>query len=913
MKFARYLQDTQTPEWKRAYIDYRTLKKRITDIRKAQEGLSSDSPSTEPDDDRDSEASNMEPRAELPSRLPNRFEGDVNVAAISRQSSTPSIDETKFEDSRRGAGSYEMARRDSGMVGNRRGSLATRGCRPSFAPSIKRGLRMRSREEEGRDSATYYEPSDAHEVVPYKDAAFEEKRASGSSESVARDPNVTKSRSMRGPQSSLAYTRSFVSFRKRGMSQASQSGASGSSRPTNPMELLPLKDLLVQLDPTERAFFTALDAQLDKIESFYTAREAEMIARTKVLRMQLEELGDHKKLVQATHSRNPSSWSTALIIGLQDKLGLTQAPKLAARRAERPDTKDGNTDLPWNRASVGLETLGKGKEKEEDAESEIEEDRRSFGRTVGLSSDPEDYLYAKKKLKKAVLEHYRGLEVLHNYRILNLTGFRKALKKFEKTTKIKAQRQYMSEKVEQSGFASDKNVKGMMSEMENLYAARFARGDTKRAATRLRAGFHSKTHHYSVFRSGILLGLALPALVSGLHASFQQSTRDAIPGWDGLLFIYGVMLIPVLFSLVVGANLLVWARARINYVFIFELDTRTRMDYRQYYEIPSILLASLCYAFWLSFLRIGAPHVSPTIWPLVWLGFCGFVMLNPLPLFYKTSRYWLLKNLGKLLISGSRRVEFADFWMGDQLCSLAFSLSNLYLFGSPHWPAAFFLASLPLLVRLVQSVKRYYDSGLVTHLINGGKYGSGIVSNLCFYVWRHQGTTSRGTVFALWLLFNTLYATYASSWDFLMDWSVLNWRARHPFLRQELVYSSSIPLYYIAIVTNVLIRFIWVIYIPTRGPNMFMRAFIGGVFEMLRRWQWNFYRLENEHLGNMDQYRVTREVPLPYSFDDPHVVDADDGDDDDDEALQIAAAGVKARRRVRLRSVGRGRRAKKVG
>lgn len=27
-------------------------------------------------------------------------------------------------------------------------------------------------------------------------------------------------------------------------------------------------------------------------------------------------------------------------------------------------------------------------------------------------------------------------------------------------------------------------------------------------------------------------------------------------------------------------------------------------------------------------------------------------------------------------------------------------------------------------------------------------------------------------------------------------------------------------------------------------------------------------RLENEHLGNMDQYRITREVPLPYSFDD---------------------------------------------
>lgn len=36
----------------------------------------------------------------------------------------------------------------------------------------------------------------------------------------------------------------------------------------------------------------------------------------------------------------------------------------------------------------------------------------------------------------------------------------------------------------------------------------------------------------------------------------------------------------------------------------------------------------------------------------------------------------------------------------------------------------------------------------------------------------------------------------------------------------------------------------------------------------------NTDRLENEHLGNTDQYRVTREVPLPYSFD-------NDGDDRD--------------------------------
>ena len=71
----------------------------------------------------------------------------------------------------------------------------------------------------------------------------------------------------------------------------------------------------------------------------------------------------------------------------------------------------------------------------------------------------------------------------------------------------------------------------------------------------------------------------------------------------------------------------------------------------------------------------------------------------------------------------------------DQLCSMVFSLSNLYTFicvyvngfeedwancrsQSNAWPIAFVLAALPFLIRLIQSIKRYVDSGLITHLIN---------------------------------------------------------------------------------------------------------------------------------------------------------------------------------------------------
>lgn len=95
-------------------------------------------------------------------------------------------------------------------------------------------------------------------------------------------------------------------------------------------------------------------------------------------------------------------------------------------------------------------------------------------------------------------------------------------------------------------------------------------------------------------------------------------------------------------------------------------------------------------------------------------------------------------------------------------------------------------------------------------------------------------------------------------------------------------------------VTNVVIRFIWIFYIPTGGLPAGTRAFIFAILEMLRRIQWNFCksfvvstasdtdvkrppdRLENEHIGNADQFRVTREVPLPYVF--TGEVDSDDED-----------------------------------
>ncbi|KAF8887598.1 EXS family-domain-containing protein [Infundibulicybe gibba] len=732
--------------------DYRGLKKRITAIRKAEQGLQ---------------------------LSPSSSQENLNLGA-----------------SRASDGSEQD---NQSVLGQRRGSV---GSHQSGAP--------RRRNSHIVLASPISEKNEPPRVVL---AAGSDEASSGTHTTQAPRGSANS----RGRRPSLVQRMSMGAAMRRGARSFSRQMSI--SQPPHPLVSLPLRDLLYHLSPVELAFFSYLDGQYDKIESFYLDREKEMAARTKLLRDQLNELRDHRKLFHQAQSANPA-WPILENINIRLRSKLPKNASQGIISVDPPGLDDGKAEAGLPRQSqieshrrssstyldhpIHENTLMRITSGLKSMASSIihvpgdPDDNRGEGVNSGAATprpearkrslDPDDYLYAKKKLKKAVVEHYRGLEVLHNYR------------------DIPAQKQYMSEKVEQGALASDKTVRAMMKEMEEMFSEIFVRGDKKRAMTRLRGGSHIKSHHYSTFRSGIFLGLALPAFVSGVYEVLHESAREEIPGWDGLLFIYGALLIPALFSM-------------INYVFIFgascqtrleqwlmlgfnsELDVRTRLDHREYFETPSILLAGLCYAFWLSFLRLGAPAVSPSIWPLVWLG---------------PSRYWLAKRVGKLFISGTRRVE-------------------------------------------------------------GGKYGSGIIANLFYFIWRHQGNT-HGVILVFWCLFNTIYSVYASSWDILMDWSLLRPHSNYTLLRTELVYSNHILLYYFAMISNVLIRFIWVIYIPKSGPNIMVRTFIGGILEVLRRWQWNFYRLENEHIGNMDQYRATREVPLPYSFED--AAQEDDADDE---------------------------------
>lgn len=118
--------------------------------------------------------------------------------------------------------------------------------------------------------------------------------------------------------------------------------------------------------------------------------------------------------------------------------------------------------------------------------------------------------------------------------------------------------------------------------------------------------------------------------------------------------------------------------------------------------------------------------------------------------------------------------------------------------------------AIPALIRLIQCIKRWYDSRLQIHLINAGKYTSNVAQYAFYVYWRSRGNSLHDHSFPLWVTyvsklasfgeranqdtlhrFASISSIYTSSWDLAVDWGLL--RPRHAYLRESLGYPTIKP------------------------------------------------------------------------------------------------------------------------
>ena len=110
-------------------------------------------------------------------------------------------------------------------------------------------------------------------------------------------------------------------------------------------------------------------------------------------------------------------------------------------------------------------------------------------------------------------------------------------------------------------------------------------------------------------------------------------------------------------------------------------------------------------------------------------------------------------------------------------------------------------------------------------------------------------------------------AIYSSVWDVVIDWSLGDPYAHYPFLRDVMGYKYAWP-YYIAMVLDPLLRFNWIVYAIYTEEVQYSAifSFFVALSEVVRRGMWTIFRVENEHRTNVELFRASRDLALPYKI-----------------------------------------------
>lgn len=169
------------------------------------------------------------------------------------------------------------------------------------------------------------------------------------------------------------------------------------------------------MTPAQLVFMDKLDSELSKVESFFIKRVAESRARSLRLKEQLGELKDHRRLFHVTEFAS-FRFCAADLFEKQDAYPgahhNTPLPFLPVHRLNSVRSK--NNEPPWSRDTTHTHERARAGNQKEDTVHEIRLHRQA---SAAKLLQPEDYISARKKLKRAVAEHYNGLEVLNNYRV----------------------------------------------------------------------------------------------------------------------------------------------------------------------------------------------------------------------------------------------------------------------------------------------------------------------------------------------------------------------------------------------------------------------------------------------------------------------------------------------------------------
>lgn len=448
------------------------------------------------------------------------------------------------------------------------------------------------------------------------------------------------------------------------------------------------------VEEKKREFYSFLDSELQKVESFYRMKEDQAGQRLLVLRQQLHEMKNRRVSEIPVIRENDT--------GREDRIG--------------PEYSKDKIDAWVRPIKAWIFPLGPNSKAMRDMRTTPYLASRTpasdGGRDYSRRRQEEDVSYrtAKRKLKLALQEFYRGLELLKSYAMLNRTAFRKLNKKFDKAAETRQPLKYMNEKVNKAWFVNSDVLDGYVRAVEGLYGHYFERDNLKIATSKLRSLTEKPASESgSSFMNGFFVGTALVFNIEGVIYGSQLLIDDdprIRSQTSYLLQLYAGYFLMLFMVSLFCINCFIWSKNRINYPFIFEFDQRHLLDWRRLAEFPSFFFMLLGIFMWMNFSRYGADWLY-IYYPVFLISITIAIIFFPGRVLKHKSRKWfayahvsefpttdtMLSHAAdlrqwRLLLAGIYPVEFRDFFLGDMYCSLTYSMAvsttHTVVYGAPQ-------------------------------------------------------------------------------------------------------------------------------------------------------------------------------------------------------------------------------------
>ncbi|CAM0910313.1 unnamed protein product [Alopecurus aequalis] len=294
---------------------------------------------------------------------------------------------------------------------------------------------------------------------------------------------------------------------------------------------------------------------------------------------------------------------------------------------------------------------------------------------------------------------------------------------------------------------------------------------------------------------------------------------------------YNPLLLVALMIWLWGVNLWVFAQSSVNYVKVFDL-AQTHLSHRE-----------------------------------IWRSAAWLTLIVPTSM----TAYLYLYSHGEVSLAASQpAITFPDFFLADIFTSMSKVFSDLErsvcrMVNRQVATIAWFEADsvcgshsisipivlvLPYLWRFFQCLRQYKDTKEKSCLLNALKYSTAVpvifLSALKYHVLQDQWFSFYRP---LWLASGVINSLYSFYWDIKRDWdlSILTriFMFKSPSTWTNLLYGRS-WVYYWVLGSNLVLRCAWTYKLSAHLRHNYLTVFAITALEMLRRFQWVFFRVENE-------------------------------------------------------------------